>query len=280
MGSRNRVHFNVLFLCFCFCFCLGGCPFSTSPCPYFTLHSSSTKYILRNDLTLPKQTSWTQHARFEVQRQLPCHSLVCWQTEMRIFVKVWPNGPSSSSRHPPCTLISVSCFWWRDLWGHFKDLLLFLLDYKCFRFYMHLYPLGSSTHTCTPAAQLLIHTQSPNIHTHTFLFFLVFFSNKQLLTVLTSWTFLGHSSFEKYSWPVWVSAFISVQQGILYSLLDSGEPPQWPWHLRQCGSNIQVSLSVSFHSYMCVHLNENQCLKNLIAWHNKKKSIFIVKMPM
>ncbi len=62
----------------------------------------------RNDLTLPKQTSWTRHAWFDVQHQLPCHSLVCWQTEIRNFMKVWPDGPSGSSRHSPCTLISVS----------------------------------------------------------------------------------------------------------------------------------------------------------------------------
>lgn len=172
-----------------------------------------------NDLTLPKQTSWTRHAWFDVQRQLPCHSLACWQTEMRVFMKERPNGPSSSSRHPPCTLISVLSSWWRDLWSHFKGLLLFLLDYKCFLFYMHLYPLGNNKHihTHTPAAQYLIHTQLPN--------------TLQLHINFTSSPFLGHSSFEKYSWSVWVSAFLPVQQGFLYSLLDSGEPSKWPRHL-------------------------------------------------
>jgi len=38
---EKRADFNVVFLCLC----LGGYPFSTSPCPYFTLYSSSTKYV-------------------------------------------------------------------------------------------------------------------------------------------------------------------------------------------------------------------------------------------
>lgn len=61
-GPKKRVDFNVLFFCFCFSFCLGGCPFSTSPCPYFTLHSSSTKYASQEWLN-SAQTNFLSSAR-------------------------------------------------------------------------------------------------------------------------------------------------------------------------------------------------------------------------
>ncbi len=72
----------------------------------FNIPSAQTTSHM-NDLTLPKQTSCTRHVWFDVQRQSLCRSLVCWQTEIRFFMKVWPDGPSGSSRHSPCTLISV-----------------------------------------------------------------------------------------------------------------------------------------------------------------------------